>query len=91
MGASIARKRIRLGPRVLRHQLAQVCASGCCNGSLFYFIYLFIFTLLGVIINSADKAANGAKHCDAAFVELRALTRTSKACFEGQNANKSIY
>ena len=52
MGASIARKRIRLGPRVLRHQLVQVCASGCCNGSLFYFIYLFIFTLLGVIIKA---------------------------------------
>ena len=29
MGASIARKRTRLGPRVLRHQLAQVCASSC--------------------------------------------------------------
>ena len=29
MGASIARKLTRLGPRVLRHQLAQVCASSC--------------------------------------------------------------
>ena len=29
MGASIARKRTRLGPRVLRHQVAQVCASSC--------------------------------------------------------------
>ena len=29
MGASIARKLARLGPRVLRHQLAQVCSSSC--------------------------------------------------------------
>ena len=29
MGASVARKLTRLGPRVLRHQLAQVCASSC--------------------------------------------------------------
>ena len=29
MGASIARKRTGLGPRVLRHQLAQTCPTSC--------------------------------------------------------------
>ena len=35
MGASIARKRTRLGPRALRHQLAQVCASSCLVSRLY--------------------------------------------------------
>ena len=36
MGASIARKRTRLDRRVLRHKLAQVCASSCINYDLFF-------------------------------------------------------
>ena len=35
MGASIARKLTRLGPRVLRHQQAQVCASSCFMSCFF--------------------------------------------------------
>ena len=40
MGASIARKRTGLGPRVLRHQLAQTCPTSCIMTCFFFFYAL---------------------------------------------------